>query len=312
MIMNGFLSKKRNVVFVAILYSFLWGCAFPLVKLCMDEFEVYDNMSKCLVAGIRFTLSGMIIAVISFLNDKSFFEYKKKIILPVVLYGVCTALQYTFTYIGLSNVDGSVGAVFDQMCVFIVIIVSCLFFKNDKFSLKKALGCILGFAGIVAINSEGIEFSFSFNGEGMMTFAACVQAMAYFVAVLNSNKLSMVKLVCFGQLIGGVLMIIFSYYSGGHISQITFNGVMIVFSLAIISSVAYILSLLPLKYFPASEISVFNLMITFFGVVMSAIVLGEDVFRLNYFISLVLVSMGIIMVNMKNEKKEGKNNGIYQ
>ena len=69
--------------------------------------------------------------------------------------------------------------------------------------------------------------------------------------------------------------------------------------LSAISAIAYILSLIPLKYFPASEVSVFNLLITVFGVVMSGIVLGESIFRLNYLIALVLIALGILAVNRK-------------
>ena len=49
--MASFFSKKRNVVFTAIFYTFLWGCAFPLVKICMDSFGIIDgdNFSKCLI-----------------------------------------------------------------------------------------------------------------------------------------------------------------------------------------------------------------------------------------------------------------------
>ena len=60
--MDSFFKKKRNVVFTAIFYTFLWGCAFPLVKICLQAFQIADtdNMSKCLVAGIRFFISGVL------------------------------------------------------------------------------------------------------------------------------------------------------------------------------------------------------------------------------------------------------------
>ena len=62
--------KKRNVVFVAIFYTFLWGLCFPLVKLCMEGFAVTDNMSKCLVAGIRFTLAGLGLCIYNLIKGK--------------------------------------------------------------------------------------------------------------------------------------------------------------------------------------------------------------------------------------------------
>ena len=299
--MDNFLKKKSNVVLIAIFYSFLWGSAFPLVKICMEEFQAVDNMSKCLVAGIRFTLSGLLLTVFSLLKDSHFLKTDKKNSSNIAIYGVCLALQYACTYIGLSNINASAGAIFDQLCVFIIIIASCAFLKNDKFTANKIIGCIAGFVGIIMVNTDGLGFSFSINGEGAMITAALLQAVAYFIAVFSANSLSAVKLVSLGQFIGGLLMIGFAMISGGNISAVTFAGIITLVGLALISAIAYVLSLLPLKFFPASEIAVFNLLITVFGVIMSALVLGENIFRFNYFASLSLVSAGIILVNLKTK-----------
>ena len=299
--MDNFLKKKSNVVLIAIFYSFLWGTAFPLVKICMEQFGAVDNMSKCLVAGIRFTLSGLLLTIFSLIKDKSFLKTNKKSGVNVTAYGVCLALQYAFTYIGLSNINASAGAIFDQLCVFIIIIASCAFLKNDKFTAKKIIGCIVGFIGIIMVNTDGFSFSFSLSGEGAMFAAALLQAVAYFIAVFSANSLSAVKLVSIGQFIGGLLMIVFALISGGTVNAVTVPGVIVLVGLALISAIAYVLSLLPLKFFPASEIAVFNLLITVFGVIMSALVLGENIFRFNYFAALALVSAGIIFVNLKNK-----------
>ena len=138
-----------------------------------------------------------------------------------------------------------------------------------------------------------------------MTLAALTQTLAYFVAVKSADKLEAIKLVGFGQFIGGVMLMVFSLVSGGRISSATTVGVGVLVALALISAVAYVLSLMPLKHFPASEIAVFNLLITVFGVAMSALVLGENIFRLNYLVSLVLVCGGIFLVN--HGGKHGKN-----
>jgi len=59
------------------------------------------------------------------------------------------------------------------------------------------------------------------------------------------------------------------------------------------------LSLMPLQYFPVSEVSSFNLLITVFGVIMSAALLGENIFQMNYLISLLLISCGILFINRR-------------
>ncbi len=295
--------KKRNVVFIAIFYTFLWGSAFPLVKLCMDAFAVTDDMSKCLVAGIRFFISGLSLTVFCFAKEGKKALVSRSQMPTVLLYGLlATALQYAFTYLGLSRVDASKGAIFDQLCVFIIIILGGLLLKNDKLTGLKILGCVLGIVGIIAVNTEKMSFSFTLGGEGMMTLAALCQTLAYFVAVFTANKIPAIKLVGYGQLVGGLLLTVFAILAGGRIAVLSVKGIIILTTLAAISAVAYVLSLIPLKYFPASEISVFNLLITVFGIVMSALVLGESVFRLNYLLSLALISAGIIAVNFKGKK----------
>jgi drug/metabolite transporter (DMT)-like permease len=306
--MADIFKKKRNVVFIAIFYTFLWGCCFPLVKLCMDGFGIADNMSKCLTAGIRFSTAGLGLIIYSLIKDKKKALPTKEELPYLLGYGLlATALQYAFTYIGLSNVDGAKGAIFDQLCVFIVIILSGLLLKNDKLTPVKALGCAVGFLGILAVNTEKMSFSFALDGELMMTLAAFCQTGSYFVAAACANKVAAVKLVGYGQLLGGIILSAFSLLMGGRITVLSLQGALTLLALALFAAVAYVLSLIPLKYFPASEVSVFNLLITVFGVVMSGLVLGENIFRSNYIISLALIVIGIMLVNKRSKTHEGKN-----
>ena len=301
--MDDIFQKKRNVVFIAIFYTFLWGCCFPLVKLCMDGFGVEDSMSKCLVAGMRFSLAGLGLIVYSLIKDKRKALLTKKELPYLLGYGLlATALQYAFTYIGLSNVDGAKGAIFDQLCVFIIIILSGLMLKNDKLTLWKIIGCAVGLLGILVVNTERMSFSFALDGELMMTLAALCQTGSYFVAIACTNQVATTKLVGYGQLFGGIILIAFSLFMGGGIPQISLQGMLTLLALALFAAVAYVLSLIPLKYFPASEVSVFNLLITVFGVIMSGLVLGEDIFKINYLISLLLICMGIFLVNKRKRE----------
>ena len=298
--MANFFEKKRNIVFIAIFYTFLWGSAFPLVKLCMEGFDISDDMSKCLIAGIRFTISGLLLTAYNFLKDRKKALPSKSELKYFMSYGaLATSVQYAFTYIGLSRVNGSVGAIYDQLCVFLIIIFAGFFDKGDKLNLKKIFGCAVGFFGVTLVSTDGGSFSFSLPGDGMMILAALCQSAAYFVASGSAGKIDARKLVGYGQLFGGIILTAFSLLVGGRISDVSLVGVITLVALSLISAIAYVLSLIPLKYFPASEISVFNLLITVFGVVMSALVLGENVFKISYLASLLLISLGILLVNKR-------------
>ncbi len=301
---KSFFESRKNLVFVALIYTFLWGCAFPLVKMCMDSFGISenDNMAKCLLAGIRFSFSGIFTLVWCGFSYSDGIRIQKAHIGIIVLYGVlATALQYSFTYIALSFMEGSKGAVFDQLCVFVIILTGGIFFKDDKLGINKIIGCILGFAGVLFVNINGISLSFSLLGEGVMLLAVICQTAAYFVAKKAGNLLPAAKLVGYGQLTGGVLLTVFAYALGGRLTGFSPVGFVTLAALVFISAFAYVMSLMPLKYFPASEVSSFNLLITVFGVVMSGVILGENVLKINYFISLALISAGIIFVNRRKK-----------
>ena len=305
--MADLFSKKRNVAFLAVFYTFLWGCCFPLVKVCMDGFGADDNMSKCLVAGIRFTLAGAGLIIYNLIKDKRKALLDKKELPYILAYGLlATAFQYAFTYIGLSNVDGAKGAIFDQLCVFIIIIAGGILLKNDKLTLWKILGCAAGLFGILIVNTEKMNFNFALNGEFMMTLSSFCQAGAYFVAIACKDKVSATKLVGYGQFFGGIILTAFSLLAGGRINDLSLKGVVPLIALALFAAIAYVLSLIPLKYFPASEVSVFNLLITVFGIIMSGVIAGENIFKVNYLLSLALIILGIMLVNKKKRRSSTK------
>ena len=304
--MNRILEKKWGLVLIALVYTSLWGLAYSLVKLCMRELSISDDLDKCLLAGIRFTLSGAALSVYAGVSEKRALPTKNEF--PKILgYGLLgTAIQYSFTFIGLSRVASGVGAIFDQICVFLVVLLGGILLKNDSLTVKKVIGCVLGFIGIVAVNIDGLSFSFSFSGEGIMVIAALCQTGAYFIAAMSAGKVGTVRLVGNAQLIGGLSLLCVSLLLGARIPQVSLTGVLLLLALAAISAVSYVLSLLPLRYYPASKVSVFNLLIPVFGVLFSAPVLGENILKWNYPIALVFIALGIFTVNYKNGKDKSK------
>ena len=177
-----FFASKRNVTLTAIGYTFLWGLAFPLVKLCMEGFGIASDgqASKCLAAGLRFALSGLLtLAVYGFFGKKNL-HFKKSELCVCAVYGLtATAVQYALTYIGLSFMDGSKGAVYDQMGVFVTVLAAGLLFRSDTLNLRKVLGCIVGLCGILAVSGDIRSFASVSGGDAFMLGAAlCRRCLA--------------------------------------------------------------------------------------------------------------------------------------
>ena len=86
---------------------------------------------------------------------------------------------------------------------------------------------------------------------------------------------------------------------GGHITQVTLSGIGLLVYLALVSAVAYSLWGILLKYNPVSRVTVFGFMNPVFGVLLSALLLGEtdQASGILGLLSLLLVSVGIYVVN---------------
>ena len=88
-------------------------------------------------------------------------------------------------------------------------------------------------------------------------------------------------------------------------ASLVMSGMLLLFYLALVSSVAYSLWGILLKYNPVSKVAVFGFMTPVFGVILSALLLREhsQAAGLTCLISLLLVCIGIYIVN--HEKKKG-------
>jgi len=96
-----------------------------------------------------------------------------------------------------------------------------------------------------------------------------------------------------------VVMCIVGLIAGGQVTNFTLASTSLLIYLAMISSVAYTVWGILLKHNPVGKVTVFGFTNPMFGVILSAIFLGEknQAFGIQGIIALVLVSIGIYMVN---------------
>ena len=57
-------------------------------------------------------------------------------------------LHYAFTYIGLATTDSAKTALIKQLGALLYVCFAFLFIKEEKFSVLKILGTLMGFGGI--------------------------------------------------------------------------------------------------------------------------------------------------------------------
>ena len=302
-----FFSKNYIVCIGAIICCILWGSAFPCVKIGYKLFHVNTDSAPSLMlfAGMRFTLSGLLVIAFGCISKKKFLVPKPKNIWRVLLVALFqTSLQYTFFYIGLAHGTGVKSSVLNGLGVFFTIIAACFIFRTERFNLIKLAGCILGFAGVILINLDGFKFSFSLTGEGFIIFSGLSAAISSGLVKVFSKYEDTTALCGYQFLIGGIALVIIGLSFGGRITHIDVGAAFMLLYLGFLSACAFTLQGFLLKYNPVSKVAVFKSTNPLFGAVFSAIILGESEQLLSYFtlIALVLVCLGIFIINKFGEK----------
>ena len=303
---DRFMTRPLVVWAGALICCVLWGSAFPCIKIGYGLMQVAaeDSATQILYAGCRFFLAGILTILIgSWLQKKILIPRRKQLGKIGCLAMFQTILQYLFFYIGLAHTGGVKASIINGVSVFIAVLVAGFIFHQEKVTVQKMLGCVLGFAGVILVNlSGGLDISFSWNGEGFMLLSAVSYAFSSTFLKEFSKENDPVLLSGYQFQLGGLVMIICGLLLGGKITHFPVQAGLVLLYLALVSAVAYSLWGILLCYNPVSRVAVFGFMTPVFGVLLSALLLQEtDALGLTCLLALVLVCVGIYVVN-KNEK----------
>lgn len=292
-------NTKLQTVLLCLVCTFFWGAGYPVVKLSCAYFGIQplDVPGKLLHAGCRFMLAGALLLGVSWLRGKRP-AFPNRQTLPAMLrLSLCqTVLQYGLLYVGLANTSGTKGSVLNQINVFLLVLLTPLFFKKEKLTKQKLLGCVVGFAGIVVMNLSGLRFSIEW-GDLVVVLSSCFAAAGYLLAKAMPSVCDPIVTTGWQQLLGGGTLLVIGLLCGGRLQEWNALGVATFLFLVVCAAAAYSLWFYLLQRNDVSRISVFKFLTPIFGVALSGLLLGENIFTLENILALALVCAGLMIAN---------------
>ncbi|MBE7040546.1 MAG: DMT family transporter [Ruminococcaceae bacterium] len=304
-----FLKNPIVVAIGALLCCALWGSATPFIKTGYRLIlltEKPDVPSTLLFAGCRFLLAGFLTILIYSIARRKVLVPKKENLGRVAIMSVFqTILQYAFFYIGLANTSGVKGTVLSASNAFFCLLVASLIFRQEKLTFKKVFACVLGFAGIILINLNGLDFTMNFLGDGFVIFSAISAASASVLIKRYGKYEDSVVLSGYQFMLGGAVLIVVGLIFGGTMSLSSMTGIWVLIYLAFLSAIAFGLWGVLLTKNPVSKVTIYHFTVPVFGVILSNLMLKEQsqVSTMNLLLTLLLVCAGIILLNAKKEEK---------
>lgn len=298
---HPFFSDRRVVVLLASFCCLLWGSAYPAIKngYAMFGIAAGDIPSKMLFAGYRFVFAGLALLALAILTRRNIFILNLRNFFSTSLLGLTqTSLQYVFFYIGLAYTTGVKSSIMNATGTFFSVLLAHFIYRYDRLNLNKVAGCLIGFAGVMAVNfsPDLLDFHFTLLGEGFVVIAAFILSAATIYGKRLSQTMDSVVLTGYQLSIGGLALVLAGYGTGGVLTGFTLQSTALMAYMVLLSSASFALWTVLLKYNRVGLVTVFNFLIPVFGAVLSAIFLGENILEWKNVLALFLVCGGIWLV----------------
>jgi len=301
---RNFLTTTRGIFLTAMVCCLLWGSAFPCVKIGYELFRMDTSHIPTLLlyAGLRFTIAGVLGIVFgSLIRKKALFPARQAWGNVLMMAMIQTVIQYIFYYIGFAHTTGVKGSIICGSNSFISILIASFIFRQEKFTSRKALGCVLGFGGVILINltGSGLGGGFAWNGEAFLVCSTTAYALSSVLMRVYGQKEDPITISGYQFLLGGIVLSGIGFAFGGRLVFYSVSCVLMLVYLGFVSTGAFTLWSILLKYNPVSKVSIYSVMTPIFGVTLSTLLLSESsqVSWLQCLGALALVSLGIWTIN---------------
>ena len=298
------LNDGRSVLLLATFCCLLWGSSYPAIKggYALLGIAPSDVPSKLLFAGWRFALAGLLLLAYAAASGKRVGPWPARTVGQFALLGLTqTTIQYVFFYIGLAYTTGVKSSIMNATGTFFSVLLAHLLYHNDRLSTAKAVGCLVGFAGVMVVNlGAGLDsllaLDFRLLGEGFVVIAAAVLAAASIYGKRVSQGVDPIVMTGWQLSFGGAALLAAGYALGGQLENFTPASTALLAYMVLLSALAISIWSLLLKYNRVSTVTAFNFMVPVFGVILSAVFLDESILEWRNAMALVLVCTGIWLV----------------
>jgi drug/metabolite transporter (DMT)-like permease len=290
--------KKNNLLIslLLIIISLIWAGSFIAVKITVDG----DKISGIDLGFLRFLVATPFMVLILLLKKGNILIPFKEFPSLVILGLTGVSLLYIFQFTGIELTNASTSAVLINTNVIFIVILSIAFLK-EKLSIKKGIGIILSFSGVIIVVfaqsiNEQIEFTDMFlTGSIFVIFSAFCWAVYSIVGKKLIKKYDEFTVTTYAFVLGTIFYLPIVLPSISQTMQNTsFNGWIAVFYLALLCSVfGYIGWYYALKKTEASKTAIYLNLIPLFAIIMSFF-LGENPTIL-FILGAILIIYGIYL-----------------
>ena len=260
-------------------------------------------------AGLRFTIAAFVIFLWAIFTKHSL-KISKKQMLQLLILSLFFVMQTSCLYIGLTKTTASHGILIINLTPFFILVLAHCLIPGDQITLKKGLGVIFGFLGVIFLFFDNQPISNNFrSGDLIILFAAFFWGCNVVCAKKNINDFSIIQITWYPMIFSLPFFFLGGYLWDPQMVKVINANIInaLLYQSLITASFGFLAWNNLLKHFGATSLHSFVFLMPLTGVSFGVLLLGEPL-TIYLIFSIVLIVIGIIIVNTKFEGSRKKIN----
>lgn len=282
------LSASLYSVFLAILF----GANAVTMKVSLAGLGPFTN------AGLRFSVAALCILLWSTTVGIPL-RVKKEHRGSLVLLGMVFFFQLSFFYFGMKKTTATHGTLIANLLPFVVMVLAHFFIPGDRVVLKKALGLVLGFFGILVLISDvGTAAAGNLTGDLFILAAVLIWGCNAVYTKRVIAHYHPVQITLYPMMIASVLFLLNGYFWDQPMVKTITPSVIagLFYQTFVTASFGMVAWNTMIRKYGATSLHSFVFIMPLSGVLLGVLLLGEPL-TLRLIASMILVVTGLIIVN---------------
>ncbi len=291
---------KSKHWFAFLLLGAIWSSSFMWIKIAVEEVGPITLVAFRVLFGLSFGVAVILIQRVSL-------PHSLKEWTPVLILGITNvAIPFFLISWGEQNIDSGVAAILDATVPLFTILIAHYLLHDDKMTVPKVLGLLMGFAGVVVLMSKDIGASFGSTLGQLAVVLACAFYAGSNVYARRTTENTPGILRSAGPLLSATVVMWVAtplIESPIKIPHLGITWIALLWLGILGSGLAFVLSYYLIHEIGPTRSSMVTYLFPLGGVILGVAFLHEKL-SWQVFVGGVLVVLSLIIANMQPQKQE--------
>ena len=288
-----------RIALSAAFLSFIFGANAVAVKISLLGMGPFAN------AGFRFSMAALVLLIWATVQQKEL-RVKRADWYHLVILGFGFFIQLSLFYLGLRQTTASHGTIIVNILPFIVLILAHFLIPGERIQVRKVVGMVLGFSGIVLLFFDKVSLSQQMiRGDLIILAAIMIWGINVIYIKRIFSRFRPIQITLYPMMVSAPLFWMSGWITGEKMIDELSSEVMIAlcYQIFVTGSFGMVAWNSLVKQYGATTLHAFVFIMPISGVLLGIMLLNEPV-TANLIGSVVLVVSGLLLVNSPQRNRE--------